>query len=30
MNALYASPYRELKGTDISGHYSIWGDWPNN
>lgn len=30
MNALYASPYRELTGTDNAGHCSIWASWPQN
>lgn len=30
MNALYASPYRDLAGTDNGGHCSNWGQWPNN
>lgn len=28
MNALYAEPFRELKGTDNGGHCSIWANWP--
>ncbi len=30
MNALYAAPFRALVGTDIGGHCSNWGEWPNN
>lgn len=30
MNAGYFGGYQaDLKGTDISGHCSIWGNWPN-
>lgn len=28
MNALYSAPYRDLTGTDIGGHCSIWDLWP--
>ena len=28
MNALYASPYRSLAGTDVGGHCGIWDAWP--
>jgi len=30
MNALYLEPFRELKGSDIGGHCSIWAEWPHN
>jgi len=30
MNALYASPYRTLAGTDDGGHCSNWAQWPKN
>ena len=30
MNAGYTGPQRALVGTDIGGHCSIWGEWPNN
>ena len=30
MNALYLIPQHKLLGTDIGGHSSIWGSWPNN
>lgn len=30
MNALYSGPFPVLKGTDIGGHCSNWGQWPNN
>jgi hypothetical protein len=30
MNALYASPFRNLAGSDIAGHCSNWASWPNN
>ncbi|MFQ6112957.1 MAG: hypothetical protein ACE5NG_02580 [bacterium] len=30
MNAGYTGPQRSLTGTDIGGHCSIWGSWPNN
>lgn len=30
MNALYASPYRDLAGTDNGGHCSNWAQWPQN
>ncbi len=30
MNALYASPFRNLTGTDVGGHCSNWSNWPNN
>ncbi len=29
MNALYAGPLRQLLGSDIAGHCSNWGAWPN-
>ena len=28
MNAYYASPFRELTGSDNGGHCSIWSTWP--
>ena len=30
MNAAYSGVQRELTGTDVGGHCSIWGSWPNN
>ena len=30
MNALTSRRAQVLKGTDIGGHCSIWGSWPNN
>jgi hypothetical protein len=30
MNALYSSPFRSLKGSDVGGHCSNWAQWPNN
>jgi hypothetical protein len=30
MNAAYSGVQQELKGTDVGGHCSIWGSWPNN
>lgn len=30
MNAAYSGVQQELTGTDIGGHSSIWGSWPNN
>jgi hypothetical protein len=30
MNAVYYDVQQELKGTDVGGHCSIWGSWPNN
>jgi hypothetical protein len=30
MNALYASPFRALTGTDNGGHCSNWANWPQN
>ena len=29
MNAAYGGVIQDLTGTDLSGHCSIWGDWPN-
>jgi hypothetical protein len=29
MNAIYYDIQQELKGTDVGGHCSIWGAWPN-
>lgn len=29
MNAGYTGPLRALTGTDIGGHCSLWGSWPN-
>lgn len=29
MNAAYGGVLQDLTGTDLSGHCSIWGDWPN-
>jgi hypothetical protein len=29
MNAGYLAPQQDLAGTDLAGHCSIWGDWPN-
>jgi hypothetical protein len=29
MNAAYGGVIQNLTGTDLSGHCSIWGDWPN-
>jgi hypothetical protein len=29
MNAAYGGVNQNLTGTDLSGHCSIWGDWPN-
>lgn len=28
MNAFYTGTLRELTGSDIAGHVSIWADWP--
>jgi len=28
MNAFYLDPQRELFGTDLSGHCSLWANWP--
>ncbi len=30
MNAAYSGVQQELTGTDVGGHCSIWGSWPNN
>lgn len=30
MNAGYTGVQQDLTGTDIGGHCSIWGGWPNN
>lgn len=30
MNASYSGVQRDLTGTDLAGHCSIWGNWPNN
>jgi hypothetical protein len=30
MNASYSGVQRDLAGTDLAGHCSIWGNWPNN
>ncbi|HVS63887.1 MAG TPA: hypothetical protein VMT85_10355 [Thermoanaerobaculia bacterium] len=30
MNAGYTQVQQDLKATDLSGHCSLWGDWPNN
>ena len=30
MNAFYGGPQRDLKGTDVGGHCSNWGQWPQN
>lgn len=30
MNAAYTGVQRDLAGTDLAGHCSIWGNWPNN
>lgn len=30
MNALYSGPFRELTGTDIGGHCSIWEEWADS
>jgi hypothetical protein len=30
MNAAYTGVQQDLKGTDHSGHCSIWASWPNN
>lgn len=30
MNAAYTGVQQQLTGTDIGGHCSIWGNWPNN
>lgn len=29
MNATYSGVQRDLAGTDLAGHCSIWGNWPN-
>jgi hypothetical protein len=29
MNAGYTQVQQDLAGTDLAGHCSIWGDWPN-
>jgi hypothetical protein len=29
MNAAYGGVIQDLTGTDLAGHCSIWGDWPN-
>lgn len=29
MNAAYGGVLHDLTGTDLAGHCSIWGDWPN-
>ncbi len=29
MNAGHDRVYQELRGTDVGGHCSIWGSWPN-
>lgn len=29
MNAAYSKVQREIDGTDLAGHCSIWGSWPN-
>jgi hypothetical protein len=29
MNSAYSRVQRELTGTDVGGHCSIWGSWPN-
>jgi len=29
MNPFYFGPLRELLGTDVGGHSSIWASWPN-
>lgn len=30
MNPFYFDVYRDLAPTDVAGHCSIWGNWPNN
>lgn len=30
MNAVYWDTLRELQGSDVGGHCSIWGSWPGN
>lgn len=29
MNAAYTGPQQSLKPTDLAGHCSLWGNWPN-